>query len=280
MDATVDGGEVAAVLRLSPPGARPSGPADMARQARIMSALSDAGAAVPRILASSAEPVLDGRPFVLMERVEGLGFVAARPDHDTLDLLRSAFSALRVVHSLPLARSGIGEEEPMPPRGEVERWRRLRTRAPEDVVAGAPRLEERLLSRVPAAATPVLVHGDYHLGNMLFRDGRVVAIVDWEIAELGQGPLDESSLCLLVLHPTFGATHLGEDHGLTPDTMLSLADPIPDVEWFLAATCHKYGAILAYNLGLHLRGKRHDPHYEDLAAGIPLFFETGLQLLS
>src|SRR5689334_16232868 len=67
---SLDGQE--AVLRLPPPGARPLGPADVARQGRIMQAVRAAGLPAPAILAMDAAPVVDGRPFVLMERVPGL----------------------------------------------------------------------------------------------------------------------------------------------------------------------------------------------------------------
>src|ERR1700722_6197156 len=59
------------VLRLPPPGVRPIGPADVMRQGRIMSALHEVGFPVPQILAQSSDPVVLGRPFVLMERVAG-----------------------------------------------------------------------------------------------------------------------------------------------------------------------------------------------------------------
>src|ERR1700694_4707238 len=60
-----------AVLRLPPPGARIAGPADIPRQARIMAALNAQGLPVPAIVATSADPVVDGRPFVLMETING-----------------------------------------------------------------------------------------------------------------------------------------------------------------------------------------------------------------
>src|SRR2546425_9579800 len=59
------------VLRLPPPGARIAGPADIPRQARIMAALHAQGLPVPAIVATSADPVVDGRPFVLMEAILG-----------------------------------------------------------------------------------------------------------------------------------------------------------------------------------------------------------------
>jgi len=56
-----------AVLRLPPPGAKIAGPADIPRQGRIMQALHAQGIPVPAVLAMSADPAVDGRPYVLME---------------------------------------------------------------------------------------------------------------------------------------------------------------------------------------------------------------------
>ena len=60
------------VLRLPPPGARIAGPADVVRQGRIMSALRGAGLPTPAIRMMSSDPSVDGRPFILMERVDGV----------------------------------------------------------------------------------------------------------------------------------------------------------------------------------------------------------------
>src|SRR5438128_11966692 len=59
------------VLRIPPPGTRIAGPADVVRQGRIMSALHAAGLPAPAIRMMSSDPVIDGRPFILMERVDG-----------------------------------------------------------------------------------------------------------------------------------------------------------------------------------------------------------------
>src|ERR1700682_3971576 len=59
------------VLRLPPPGARITGPADALRQGRIMAALNEQGLPTPRIVANEVDPdVLDGRPFRLIEDSE------------------------------------------------------------------------------------------------------------------------------------------------------------------------------------------------------------------
>src|ERR1700730_866086 len=107
------GGERRYVLRLTPPGARPSGPADVARQGRIMAALNARGLPVPAIPAVSAEPVIDGRPFVLMNKVEGERIEATGVRENSRETAASAVEVLKRVHALPREATGIAEEEPM-----------------------------------------------------------------------------------------------------------------------------------------------------------------------
>jgi aminoglycoside phosphotransferase (APT) family kinase protein len=279
VQAEVEGAPVFGVLRLPPPGARPLGPADVMRQARIMAALRAASLPAPAILASSEEPVLDGRPFVVMEKVAGVRVEQAVESVEPRRLLQSAFATVRAVHSLPAEATGIGGEDPYGPVEEVARWQALRARAPQELVARGGELEERLLRALPAARPPRLVHGDYHLGNLLFRGEEVAAILDWEIAELGQSALDEAALCLVAIRMQFGEPQPGVEAALPLEEMVALADAGPDFDWYLAATCHKYGAILGYNLGLHRRGRRIDPIYEHLLKTIPGLIDSGLRIL-
>ena len=275
----LEGGE-RAVLRLPPPGARIAGPADIPRQGRLMKALSEAGLPAPPILAMSPEPVVDGRPFVLMAKIDGdriEGIVGTVPDHQ---LASSAVEVLKALHALPLERTGIGDEEPQPLEAELMRWGWLMERAPEELTARAPELGGRLAETRPAPQEPTLVHGDYHYGNMLFREGRVVGVLDWEIAQIGQ-PLDLACLSV-VAHA--GRAGEGVPGGGKVDVddgdLLEMygADPA-DYTWFLALTYYKYASIFGYNLMLHRRGKRPDPTYETRTTTIVEFIDEGIRLL-
>ncbi len=55
----------------------------------------------------------------------------------------------------------------------------------------------------PRRRSPVLLHGDYWPGNLLWRDGRLTAIVDWEYAERGE-PLSDLAISRLDLRMIFG----------------------------------------------------------------------------
>src|SRR5260370_41181084 len=79
----------------------------------------------------------------------------------------------------------MGDEEPVTLQAEMRRWAWLMQRAPEELTPRAGELGGLLARHVPAERPPTLVHGDYHYGNMLFRGSNVVAVLDWEIAEIG-----------------------------------------------------------------------------------------------
>jgi aminoglycoside phosphotransferase (APT) family kinase protein len=254
------------VLRLPPPGARIAGPADIPRQARIMAALHTRGLPVPAIVATSPNPVIDGRPFVLMEAIKGDRVEQAiDAGSGPLQLAASAVEVLRRLQAVPAEETGIGGEDPMPLEGEVSRWTWLMERAPAELTERAPQLAQLLVARQPRPGPPVLVHGDYHFGNMLFDGGRVAAVVDWEIAQLGQPLLD---LCCISL------SHVA------PESVREMyqADP-NDYRWYLALTYYKYAAIFGYNLMLHRRGKRPDPSYEQRTDTIVGFIDQGIGVL-
>ncbi len=263
------------VLRLPPPGARIAGPADVVRQGRIMAALHEAGLPVPAVPVMSAEPVVDGRPFILMERIEGRRVEPTSQVEAPAAIARSAVEVLKRLHDVPVERTGIGDEEPIDLRTEMMRWGALMQRTPEELTTRAGELGGLLAREVPAGRPPTLVHGDYHYGNMLFRGADVVAVLDWEIAEIGQQLLDLGALCVVA------GRHPGDWPVLSDAELLALYGAGEgEMRWYLAMTLYKYSSIFGYNLMLHRRGKRPDPMYEGLTATITGMIDEGINLLA
>ncbi|HXM58155.1 MAG TPA: phosphotransferase family protein [Candidatus Dormibacteraeota bacterium] len=255
-----------AVMRLPPPTARIAGPADIPRQGRLIDALHRHGLPVPAVLRMTDQPVVDGRPFYLLEAVDGDRIEKVVGTVPNEQIAGSAVEVLKQLQRVPVAESGIGDETPASLDYEIGRWTWLMDRAPEELTGEAPAVAELLRSTRPPERAPVLVHADFHYGNMLFRDGRVVALLDWEIAQLGQPLLDLA--CLAVVGRS---SRQGEDRvpgggavAVLDDQLLAMYGGDPDeFRWFLAFTYYKYAAIFGYNLMLHRRGKRPDPIYED-----------------
>jgi aminoglycoside phosphotransferase (APT) family kinase protein len=277
-----DGVRATYVLRLSPPGARIAGPADIGRQARVMIALGKAGVAVPMVHAYTSAPAVDGRSFALMDRVEGGRWEHAAALRSHREIAEAAVGMLRRVQSVPLQRSGIAEDTVVTPRAELRRWARLLGRAPEPLRTRAAPLHDALDATAPApTVAPVVVHGDYHYGNLLFRDGRVEAVLDWEIASLGEPLLDLA--CLVVAwmrhryepepNPTGGVA-------IDADELFRIFGAAPaDGAWHVALTCFKYSAILGYNFELHRTGKRLDPIYDELQNTMYGLLDDGARVL-
>jgi aminoglycoside phosphotransferase (APT) family kinase protein len=269
------------VLRLPPPGARIAGPADVVRQGRIMAALHAAGLPTPAIPVLTSDPVVDGRPFVLMEAVEGTRIETTAVQQDSLEIAGSAVKVLKSLHALPLDKTGIGDEAPVGLQAEMLRWLWLMEKAPEELTKRSGELGGRLAAHVPAERAPALVHGDYHYGNMLFEGPRVVAVLDWEIAEIGQPLLDLGCLCIVSHRRRYeGAPNPGGSIDIAIEDLYRLygADA-EEMRWYLAMSLYKYASIFGYNLMLHRRGKRPDPMYEALTDTIVGMIEEGIALL-
>jgi aminoglycoside phosphotransferase (APT) family kinase protein len=263
------------VLRLPPPGARIAGPADVVRQGRIMAALHAAGLPTPSIPAMSQEPVIDGRPFVLMETIEGERIETTGHREPARDVNASAVQVLKRLQTVPIENTGIGDEDAVGLEAEMMRWAWLMQRAVEELTTRAGELGGLLARHVPDEREPTLVHGDFHYGNFLFRGPEVVAVLDWEIAEIGQPLLDLGCLCVVA------GRHPG-DWPVVPDQDLfdMYGVGADEMRWYVALSLYKYAAIFGYNLMLHRRGKRPDPMYEGLTTTITAMIDEGVELLS
>ena len=119
------------VLRLPPPGARIAGPADVLRQGRIMAAINRLGLPTPEIVANCEDPdVLDGRPFCLMEAVDGERIEPFLAHAEPLAIAAAAVDTLKRLQQVSLADTGIGDEPAVSLTEEMMRWAWLMQRGP------------------------------------------------------------------------------------------------------------------------------------------------------
>jgi aminoglycoside phosphotransferase (APT) family kinase protein len=276
---TTDAGPL--VLRLSPPGVRIAGPADIGRQGRIMAALHASGLPTPDVLACSSEPELDGRSYALMKLVEGVDCDAAVAAVGGERIAHAAIETLHSFRLFPSADSPIGHETPSAPEDEIDRWAGLLQRAPEHLHEPSRELESALRASVVAPAAPVLVHGDFHFGNLIFSGGTVAAVVDWEIAEIGQPLVDLASLVVTSLRPRYAPDpNPSGSVGAQPRELVTWYGADEDeATWYTALGCFKYASILGYNFQLHLSGRRPDPLYERLQRTMSGLLDDGIAIL-
>jgi aminoglycoside phosphotransferase (APT) family kinase protein len=184
------------ILRTPPSEAGLLPPYDMARQFRIMDRMGQApdGPPVPRMRELCEDPAVIGDAFFTMDRVRGEAYEAYEMPEwvERADAaLRSAMceqwvDAVAAVHAQPVALVG---DAPRTPAEEAEHWRRVAEQAesPAELVDLLARLSDAL----PPISGPVTpLHGDAKLGNCLWQGGRLTALLDWEMAGVGEPLVD------------------------------------------------------------------------------------------
>jgi aminoglycoside phosphotransferase (APT) family kinase protein len=276
------------VLRVAPEGVRISGPADVVRQAKIMESLAQTDVPVPPIIWYGDEAEFFGRPYFVDGFLEGFKLAdTPMPPERANKLGKLAIAKLAALHRVPWEprRSAWGEAFPL--TEEMKRLDHLLDRDTLDptAVGRAHEIRDRLRSSIPDARIG-LVHGDFQFSNILFNDDRVVALIDWEIAMIGPTLLDLGWICFFadrdsfVSRDTVGQTIIGPDEIVaTYSECAGFPVSMEQVRWFRAFAAYRFGVITVFNLMLHRRGKRHDPHWEEIALSAPRMFEHGIELL-
>ncbi|MFE3826851.1 phosphotransferase family protein [Streptomyces sp. NPDC059092] len=282
---SVRAGDTAYVVKAVPPGRQPVGRNDVLRQARVLRALAGGPVPVPGVAAVDDAPpgwfAMDFAPGEAVEPVLDTPEVAAGTARARM--LEIA-SVLRRLHGTDLRTPGLDAPRPLDPAGELARWSRTMRAVPVELRAGSEELLTLLADRVPRGLPPVLLHGDFRLGNVLCAGERAVAVVDWEIWSTGDPRTDLGWFLLFADHRNFPA--LGRAvPGLPTEAELLTAyldgrPAPPAVAWFRALGRMKMAAIMGHNLRRHREGRHHDPDQERLPPTIAAMIRTARDLLA
>jgi aminoglycoside phosphotransferase (APT) family kinase protein len=177
---------------------------DMVREHRVITALAPTGVPVPTTYALCEDPDVIGAPFYVMEKVDGTPYRTASQLEPLGPARTRAVSVAMVdtlaeLHRVDPAAVGLGDFGR--PEGflarQVRRWRKQLDASHTRDLAGATELHALLEAHVPDASAPGVVHGDFRLDNLLVDDrDRVAAVIDWEMATLGD-PLTDVALLLV-----------------------------------------------------------------------------------
>jgi aminoglycoside phosphotransferase (APT) family kinase protein len=188
------------VVRRSPPGVNIKSAHDMGREFRILSALAPHWSKAPRPLAHCEDASVIGTPFYAMERVHGVILRAKVPEGLVLDAptMRRASEALcdtlAEIHDLDWRAVGLGDLGK--PQGYIERqvrgWADRYAKARTDDVPQVEKLVAWLDAHRPPESGATLVHNDFKYDNVVLSAdlGRVEAVLDWEMATIGDPLMD------------------------------------------------------------------------------------------
>ncbi|MFN8667701.1 MAG: phosphotransferase family protein [Gemmatimonadaceae bacterium] len=197
----VTSGTRAFVLRRPPFGVGKGVAHDVVREARLLTALGSAYAKVPRILAICDDPAVLGAPFYLMERAAGIILRDRLPAGLELDVptmrrvSEAAVDTLAEIHGVDYTAAGLASLGN--PVGYVERqvsgWARRFEAARTGEQPYVDRVIEWLSTSRPAVEGASLVHNDFKYDNLVLDPhdpARVVAVLDWEMATIGDPCMD------------------------------------------------------------------------------------------
>ncbi|MFC6065300.1 phosphotransferase family protein [Streptomyces ochraceiscleroticus] len=281
---SIDAGGARYVVKAVPPGQRPVGRNDVLRQARVLAALAGSPVPVPGVVAvDDEEPGWFAMEFASGEAVEpvldepGISVMTARAR------MTAIAHVLRRLHATDTRAPGLDAPDPLDVAGELERWSRTMRAVPEELRPEAGELMARLADEVPDGLPPVLLHGDFRLGNVLCVGARPSAVVDWEIWSVGDPRIDLGWFLLFADHHNF--PQLGRAvPGLPTEAELLDAyrdggPALPAMDWFRALGRMKMAAIMGHNLRRHREGKHHDPDQERLPPTIAAMIRTARDIL-
>ncbi|KUH85875.1 MULTISPECIES: phosphotransferase family protein [unclassified Mycobacterium] len=216
------------VLRRPPLGPLLASAHDVEREARIMAALEDTDVPVPRILGVTAASESSAVPLVLMEFVDGLvvdtmEVAGALTPSQRRQIALSLPRTLAKIHAVDLAKVGLEDLASRKPyaQRQLKRWAGQWELSKTRELPELDELTRRLTAAIPEQHEIRLVHGDFHLRNLVTspQTGEVVATLDWELSTLGDPLADMGTL--LTYWPEPGETMGGD---FAPSTLLGFPD--------------------------------------------------------
>jgi aminoglycoside phosphotransferase (APT) family kinase protein len=279
------------VLRRPPRPPLPPSAHDVLREARLLKALQDTPARVPRVLAVCEDESVIGAPFYVMDFVDGEVIVSSVPPaldvpHERRRIGEELIDALVEIHGVDWR--AVGLEGFGKPSGYLERqlrrfgglWELNKTREIEAV----ERVGAWLAENRPQSGEATVVHGDYRLGNTIFATdapAHLVAVLDWEMATIGDPLADIGYLCMMWSEPG------DPEHGLREHLgRVTRAEGFPtrgeliaryeqrsgrsmrDLRWYVTLALWKSVVFMEGNYKRALAGATDDPYLKQFGDGV------------
>ena len=274
------------ILRMPPSEEGLLPPYDMARQHSVLSAVKAHAPMVPlpRMFELCTDPDVIGDAFFLMEKLPGEAFEYAVPDWLSADpvdgperLCRQWFDAIISLHNMPVGSMPAGGRTI---QQEAQHWLEV-ARSAESSRELIDVLED-LAKRPPAASgDPTPVHGDPKHGNCMWTsDGKLTALLDWEMAQVAEPLLDLGYILMFHDQGPASLADAGFDlpgwwsrERMIAEWEKGTGRTAVDVSRYEVLGQAKVAAIIALGAYLFVSGKTNDARFKAFGAVLPSYTE-------
>lgn len=217
-DATTSGGTTPLIVQID--GAATIG-GSCSREGRLLKAVSASGAPVAEVVAVGDNPNPIGRSYVISRRITGETIPRRLLRDERWQNARARFvqdcaEALAAIHDVALNAPVL---EALAVVDDPVYWLRSLYMNLDDPHPAMELGLRWLETHRPEPRPNALVHGDFRMGNLLLDDDGLAAVLDWELAHVGDPAEDLAWLCVRAWR--FG--HEGRVGGIGGDDALLAA---------------------------------------------------------
>ena len=288
------------VLRRPPRPPLPPSAHDVVRESRLQLALGEAGfTRLPTIVALCEDESLLGVPFYVMDFLEGDVVGDELPPAIDEPAARRRLGlelvdALVEIHAADVTTPALatfvrpGSYNERQARRFAQLWEINKTRE-------LPVVEEVgawLAGNLPEPVAETVVHGDYRLGNAMVRDGRIAAVLDWEMGAIGDPRADVGYLLATYSEPGGAPSPLGTSpvtalEGFPPKAELieryaaRSGREVGPLGWFEALALWKAAVFCEAIYGRYVRGElaAEDARAARFELGVPYLAQTAAEAI-
>jgi aminoglycoside phosphotransferase (APT) family kinase protein len=281
---------------------------DMSREFRVLSALSRTPVPVANPVAYCADAEVIGAPFYIMDYVPGQ-VIRSRADAAVLtpaqagEVSEDLADMLAAIHGVDVSAVGLGDlgRGAGYLRRQLDRGQRQWQLSATREVPGYESLVTRLSAELPAEGETTLVHGDFRIDNVLLALSprpRIEAVVDWEMATLGD-PLADLGLTLVYwtdrgegswLNPTGGEAHGVATDATTSPGFMTRAEfaagyasrtgrDISNIGYYMAFGYFKLAAVMEGIYARFLQNKTVGDGFDNEGRAVPLLIARAHEVL-